>query len=64
MYSFFGGLLVVKTGIRRSWHDHDGGFLEGQYLRKGHNDQRLEQTRKGPEKYPCANSLSAPGNCA
>ena len=25
--SFFGRLLVIKAGIRRSWHDHGGGLL-------------------------------------
>ena len=50
------GLSVVKAGVRRSWPDHDGDFLgscpEKQYLRKGHIDQRLEQTRKVPERHP------------
>ena len=27
MYSsFLGGILVIKAGVRRSWHDHDGGL--------------------------------------
>ena len=52
--SFFGGILVIKGGVRRSRYDHDGGLLgyclESQSLRKGHIDQRLEQTRRVPEK--------------
>ena len=27
MYSFFGGILVIKAGVRRSRPDHDGGLL-------------------------------------
>ena len=25
--SFFGGILVIKAGVRRSQYDHDGGLL-------------------------------------
>ena len=51
--SFSGGLLVIDAGVR-SLYDHGGGLLgsclEEQNLRKGHMDERLEQTRKVPKK--------------
>ena len=53
--SFFGGILVIKAGVRRSQYVHDGGLLgyclESQYLQKGHFDERLEQNKKVPEKH-------------
>ena len=53
--SLFRGIFVINTGVKRSRHDHDGGLLgyclEQQHLGKGHIDQRLEQTRKIPEKH-------------
>ena len=26
-FSFFGGILVITAGVRRSWHDPGGGLL-------------------------------------
>ena len=57
--SFFGGILVIKAGLRRSWHEHGDGLLGyylEYYLGKGYIDQRLEQTREVPEKV-CVNNL-------
>ena len=47
--------LSHQSGVRRPQPDHSDGLLgyclELWYLRKGHIDQRLEQTRKVPEKH-------------
>ena len=53
--SFIGGTLVMKAGVRTSQRDPDGSLLgyclEIEYLPKRHIDQRVEQTRKVPEKH-------------
>ena len=41
-YSFFGGILLIKADVRRSWCDPGG---------KGIFHQRLEQTREVSEKH-------------
>ena len=59
--SFFGGILVIKAELGTSCHDPDGGLLgyclEEQSFQKGHIDQRLEQTRKVPDKTSSVNHL-------
>ena len=53
--SFFGRILAIEAGVRRSQWDLGGGLLgyclELQYLQNWHLDQRLEQTRRVPEKH-------------
>lgn len=46
-YAFF---FLRGNLSHQIWHGHGGGLL-GFQLRKGHIDQRLEQTRKIPEKH-------------